>query len=204
MTLLLLATLFLPDPLRSSVWIAITIFILIRLVWVEYRPQFRRRRTTLRPYAQIVERSELLRIRGEIRTARRQKWVLRAAMLIALVTATGVLLLGAHWDSQAVQSGYGRPAVSFLGVPINSRTAYIALITPANRADTSLARIDDHCLLYMGTSDGLSIFYNYSTRQTVRIPAAQITISVPLPSSSTAKSATSPCPENRRTRLQRR
>jgi hypothetical protein len=101
---------------------------------------------------------------------------------IAFVVVMGSLPLLASFEGRLARQGETVRNVYFLGVPnlpVLAVQAVVARVTWINR--TSQDQFDfasRDCLLYLGEGDGIDVFYDVRSHESIRIPAADAVVSL--------------------------
>ena len=119
--------------------------------------------------------------RGSTARALWRRKALRSLTAALIVIVIAYPLLG--WRQGVLaQRGITVRNVYFAGIPylpILPVQAVPARVVPLeDRSDDALHLLSRTCLLYLGASDGTVVFYDVATRESVRVPASSVSISL--------------------------
>jgi hypothetical protein len=106
------------------------------------------------------------------------RWSIIAVFLATVVTVAGTLVLEARGGAARVLRGEAWRS-TFAGMPMTSMQALPATIVWSSGTPPSGLQLgDDHCLLYLGESAGITVLYDASAHRTIRLPSSDVIVSV--------------------------
>jgi hypothetical protein len=106
---------------------------------------------------------------------------LRAFVVAVLVIVVSLPVL-AWWQGRLAQRGQTVRNVYFIGIPylpvlaVQAIPADVVWINPDSERQFSLA--SRQCLMYLGSGDGKAILYDVRTRESIRVPAGDVSIAL--------------------------
>jgi hypothetical protein len=106
---------------------------------------------------------------------------LRAFVVAVLVIVVSLPVL-AWWQGRLAQRGQTVRNVYFIGIPylpvlaVQAIPAEVVWINPDSERQFSLA--SRQCLMYLGSGDGRVILYDVRTRESIRVPAGDVSIAL--------------------------
>lgn len=104
--------------------------------------------------------------------------VFAAALLVEVL----LLPIMSAWQGSRARSGLTVRNAYFIGVPYlpllsaQAVPASVAWINPDAEEKLSLSELD--CLMYLGSADGVAVFYDVGTRNSIRVPVGAIALSL--------------------------
>lgn len=104
------------------------------------------------------------------------------ALMIAVVGVVVSLPVLASWQGHLAQHGQTVRNVYFVGVSylpvlaVQAVPARVIWVNPASNEQTDLTQ--QRCLMYLGNSDGLTVFFDVRTGQSSRLPSSAIAYSL--------------------------
>jgi hypothetical protein len=104
------------------------------------------------------------------------------AFFVSVATVALSLPFLAAWQGRLARDGQTVRNVYFVGVPylpilaVQAVPARVTWISPESDEQAELAR--ESCLLYLGTSDGIAVFFDVRSHISLRLPASSIAISL--------------------------
>lgn len=115
--------------------------------------------------------------KATIRLARRCGFVALAVVLTCLPVLAWLFGTEAR-HGYAVRNIYLAHTVRIPVLAVQASPATVAWIRPAPPGMPALGQ--RQCLLYLGQSDGIAVFYDVATEESLQVPAAQILLTLPL------------------------
>ena len=119
------------------------------------------------------------RRRDQSRVASRVwSWFIIAVILATIVIVGLTLVLEARGGAARVLRGEAwRP--TFAGTPMTSMQALPAIVVWSSGTPPSGLQLDDdHCLLYLGESNSITVLYDAGAHRTIRLPSSNVIVSV--------------------------
>jgi hypothetical protein len=110
---------------------------------------------------------------------------IQASLLRALAASLAIVIVGlpmiAWWQGGLAQRGQVVRNLYFVGVPylpvlaVQAVPAQVSWIDPASNQQLDLG--SRNCLMYLGEADGIAVFYDVSSHESLRLPASDLVIS---------------------------
>jgi hypothetical protein len=120
-------------------------------------------------------------VRRRIRSLFAGRWWRRSIIMVFLLTMAVVVLTlvgDAQRGAARVQRGEAWRS-TFGGAPFTSMEARPATVVWASSTPPSGLELgDDHCLLYLGQSNGITVFYDAGAQRSIRLPSGNVIVSV--------------------------
>ncbi|HET6480869.1 MAG TPA: hypothetical protein VFG35_12640 [Actinoplanes sp.] len=114
--------------------------------------------------------------------ARMLRQTITRSVVVAAVTVFAALPCLAWWQGGLAQAGQTVRNVYFIGVPylpVLAVQAVPAAVTwKDNGNEKSVPLRDRICLVYLGKADGTAVFYDVSTRESLRLPTGDIVVTL--------------------------
>jgi hypothetical protein len=131
------------------------------------------------PALRRKQRPTVAKLRRAIGTRKLSRIAIRSLAAAAILVFASLPFLG-WWQGKLAQAGQTVRNVYFVGVPYLPVLAVQAVPAAVSWKDadneTSHPLSSRPCLLYLGKADGTSVFYDVSTRESLRLPAGDTVV----------------------------